>query len=697
MELKSSLGRAGSGALPIPVHPVPEGPARLGCAADSTTGLRGPLRSGEAGGADRLPAAGGKGLRQRSVARAGCLAAARARRQALVLVREVQAALARYPSDFERADAAFDTWADVIPGPPPTGQTGAAATVEIDDLLLEALFDELAGSSEDLQERVLCILESGWARLRGTGKGAARLSEATAAAVMDGMARLCLASAELTSDGPTLKLPGLAWVRGDASRFVALERLLRLAKACPELRSHVGAVAMAFAQAAPQLHPDCVKRLFRVLGTVALGHEHQATGGLAQVAAILRPLLGASEAEVPLAALHAGACGLVEASVYSPDAARQFGGTGVAGVAGQLATPQALLDWGIERLVHAVAHGAQGVPAQRIGAVAHALAGALDLDSMPSFCRGGELALGQAVTHALLCVPMIDTQQLTAWVAGLYVHMNLVRRDSKELADVRRPMDQAFQQVHAIVGADPAKVSGALARGFALAREPALALGWRDLSPQARWGLLETVLVVPALAGADPSPGRQLHSIAELALPPHLAWMRTELALRIAQGCGLDIDAPAWSVVHQALLERLDTEEGTVEAEAGTAAGAAKPEPSVLPRWRVDDMMAFYEELEAQFDVTRLHRKRPGDIAPQVRAQNEPQWREALQLFTLLRRDALRRYGDTRNPLFASLDRRLGTTQTLLRAALARPGQSRAGASVRSNASRSSNTKQLPL
>lgn len=699
MEFKSSLGRAGHGGSRPHVPPpqqVADGASSFGVIAmgDVPQG-----RARSPGLTDGAMPAGGKALGQRGVALGKGAAQAGARMDARALVQVVREALGAEARDWDRADAAFDAWAEPLlrrATPESKGPSRAPEWVDIDAASIEALFDELAGCAESAQKLVLAVLEAGLLRVRGSGDGGARLSGATAAAVMAGMGRLCLAGAEAGSAAAQGKPPGLAALGDDAIPVMALERWLRLGKALPELGAHGGAVATSFAEAASGLHPACMKQLFRVLGLVTLGHEPQSQGGSERVAALLQPLLVSADA-VPLAVLHAAACGLAEQAVYSPEVALAYGGSGGAG---DPPTPEALLGWGIERFVHAIAVAAPGVSPGRICAVAHAMALALDLAPIPSRGGGSERALDLAVTHALLAMPLIDAGQLAAFVAGLCLHIGLPGRDPQAMALVRDPVDDAFAPLRSVVGAEPVEVAQALARGFELALDPACVLGWTDLSPQAQWELLEAALVVPALEVANPSPGAQLQVIGRLVLPPAHAWMRTELALRAAHGRFLAVEAPAWSVVHQALLDRLDFEEGQVEAEvaaranvqakAETKAGvkvqapdassdARQPVPSILPRWRVDDMIAFYEELEVHAGVTDLHRKHPAHIDPDEFARKETGWHEALDLFTLLRRDALRRYGDTRNPMFASLDRRLGTSQALLRRFLATDGIAGAG------------------
>lgn len=690
MEFKSSLGSAGH----VPVHKPPQ---QVKDAASVAGGIAmgdvGQVRSRPSSLTDGALPAGGKALGQRGVALGGGTAQADGRSGARAFVQGVLESLGSEPSDWERAQAAFDAWSGPLMGPEAPESKGSprgAKWVDIDGASIEALFDGLAGCTESDQELALAVLEDGLLRLRGTGEGAARLSDATVAAVMAGMARLCLADAEAGSAKAQGKPPGLAARDRDATRGVALERWIRLAKALPELGAHGGAVAESFAEAASGLHPDCVKQLFRVLGLVALGFQPQSQGGLELVAAMLRPLLVSADA-VPLAALHAAACGLAEQAVYSAEVAGRYAGCGRAG---EPPTAEALLEWGIERFVNAIATAASGVSPGRLCAVAHAMAHALDLAPIPSLHGGSERAFHLAITHALLAVPLIDAGQLAAFVAGLCLQIGLPGRTPQAMALVRQPVDDAFARLKSLVGAEPAEVAKALDRGFELARDPACALGWTDLSSQTQWELLEAALVVPALEGANPFPSAQLHVIGRLVLPPQHAWMRTELVLRAAHGRNLDVEAPAWSVVHQALLDRLEIEEGQVEAEVaarakaqatvetkamtetkaggkvqapGTSPLACQPVPSILPRWRVDDMIAFYEEIEVHAGVTDLHRKRLSSISTDEREQQETRWREAFDLFTLLRRDALRRYGDTRNELFASLDRRLGTSQALLR------------------------------
>lgn len=689
MELKSSPVSAGRGAL----HGEQQADRQdaIPTRSSSVTSLSTSSFSATSNTGAERPA-DGKVLVQRTVSvGAGAGSPASSARSLVVAVRS---ALGPDYRDWTRADTCFDGWAKPLSHREPAGGSPGSVQLVIDAASLESLFDELADCEEASQGLVLGVLQEGLVRLRGSGQDAARLSAQTAAVLMDGLARLCLAGAEAASAQARGKPPGLASEQRDASEGLALRWLVRLVRACPELATHAGAAATLFAQAASGLHPQAMKRQFGALASAALG-QPRAEGGREMVTAMLGALLS-PDAQVPLAALYASACGIADEAVYGPEVAWRYGGSGQPG---QPAKPQALLHWGIERFVDALSTAAAGVSPLRVGTAALAMAQALSLRPMPSAHGHSEMALELAVTNALLCMPRFNPAQITSFVAGLYLHVGLAGRDAKELAALRAPMDAAFASLESFVIADTAEVAQALSRGFELAQDPVRALAWSGLSAQAQFEWLELAHVVPSLEDASCSPQAQLQSIASLRLPPVHAWMRGELVLRVAQGRQLAVNTSAWSVLHQALLDRMALEEEQVEAgvearaqgggtpEDGSAgkteskadgksstlsspATGGQPVPSVLARWRVDDMMAFYEELEAMLDVTHLHRKRPGDIGAGEGEPHESQWRWAFDLFTQLRADALRRYGDTHKPLFASIDGRLRTTQGLLRAAI---------------------------
>ncbi len=463
----------------------------------------------------------------------------------------------------------------------------------------DALFELLASVDEALRDGLLAC---GVAALEGVLQAAgprARLAPGTETVLVDGVLALCIRHAQAACAGSAQHPPGLRDMdvrEADPRALLYLGHFIRHS-ATPA--SHLARVAERIARIDPPLHPVVLQRLVAQLAAHVFAATRDQRPEPDALAAFIEPLLRQDD-RLPLRSLvHAG-LGLASNTVDGPWGAR-------------VRTPdrksgQQALQASTQVFMRALLAHAQGVAPARLGAMVMAMVHVQNLGPLPSPSGLGEAAVVACVQSIVQADPPCTPAQRTAMVAAIGRELVPQGRKASNFAALDRLLADACRASRQRLAPKDQGAVDDIERGWQLALDPASVQRLEGWDERSRFELLELLLVVP---GRIEDPQSALAAIGALTLDASRAWMRTELALRLAAGTRLDLEPSGWPVLHQALLARLHDVEAIPgldgEAVIETKAGPARPqEPvvrSAVARWRHEDMAAYCAAFEAAHDL----------------------------------------------------------------------------------------------